>query len=172
MSVYRYIFWLQMLFNNSFYIASHRAAINFLIGTSSLLFFFRLLYVSTRFLSVLTLESSAIHWLTNWQTCFRVSGCFLCFFGCCGYWLPWISHVPHASSRITTWGTIFMERSFSVSNEWVRSWSHAFLITYDKTLTKKLSAVRPEKVTRRKKRKKSRICKASCVKRKRNKQLL
>ena len=36
----------------------------------------------------------------------------------------------------------------------MRSWSHAFLITYDKTLTKNLLAVRPEKVTRRKKRKK------------------
>ena len=34
--------------------------------------------------------------------------------------------------------------------EWVRSWSH------DKTFTKKFLAIRPEKMTRRKKRKKAR----------------
>ena len=43
-----------------------------------------------------------------------------------------------------------------MSKESVRSWSHAFLITYDKMLTKKLLAVRLEEVTRRKKRKKNR----------------
>ena len=47
-----------------------------------------------------------------------------------------------------------MERLFSVSKEWFRSWPHAFLITYDKTLTEKLLAVHPEKVAQRKKRKK------------------
>ena len=62
-------------------------------------------------------------------------------------------HVPHAS-RITTSGKIFTERPFSVSDEWVRSWSHAFLITFDKTLCKKLLVVFPGKVMRRKKRKK------------------
>ena len=46
-------------------------------------------------------------------------------------------HVPYAS-RIKTSGTIFTERHFSVSKEWLRSWSHAFLITYRKTFTKKL----------------------------------
>ena len=43
-----------------------------------------------------------------------------------------------------------LRKDFNVSKERVRSWSHAFLITYDKTLTKKLLAVRPEKVTLRK----------------------
>ena len=41
-----------------------------------------------------------------------------------------------------------------MSKESVRSWSHAFLITYDKKLAEKLLAVGPEKVTRRKKKKK------------------
>ena len=39
-----------------------------------------------------------------------------------------------------------------MSKERVTSWSHIYLITYDKTLTEKLLAVRPEKVTRKKKR--------------------
>ena len=38
----------------------------------------------------------------------------------------------------------------------LRSCSHAFFRTYDRTLAKKLLAVHPEKVTRRKKRKKTR----------------
>ena len=96
---------------------------------------FSFFYLPTRFFSVLTLEYSAIHWLT----CFRVPGWFLCFFGCYEYWLPCIlvklCHVPHAS-WIITWGTIFIEPLFSVSQEWVRSWSHAFLIAYDKTWLK------------------------------------
>ena len=73
------------------------------------------------------------------------------------FWMLWIlvtvhkpCHVPHAS-WITTWETTFIEGLFSVSREWVKSRSHAFLITYDKTLTKKLLAVCPEKMTRRKK---------------------
>ena len=40
-----------------------------------------------------------------------------------------------------------------MAKEWVRSWSHAFLIAYHKTLSKKLLAIRLEKVTRRKKEK-------------------
>ena len=124
-----------MFFNNSFYISSHGTAINFLIWTSSLFFFFRLFYLSTRLISVLTLKSYAIHWLT----CFRVSGrLFLVLF-----WMLWmlvtvhkLCHVPHAS-RIATCGRIFAKRHFSVSKEWVRSWSHAFLITYHKTLIKR-----------------------------------
>ena len=106
-------------------------------------FFFRLFYLSTRFISVLTFTSFAIHWLT----CFRVSsGLFLVLF-----WMLWmlvtvhkLCHVPHAS-RITTCGTIFTERHFSVSKEWVRSWSHAFLITSHKTLIKKLSGEKENK---------------------------
>ena len=46
-----------------------------------------------------------------------------------------------------------MEILFSVSKKLVRSWSHAFFITNLKKLAKKLLAVRPEKLTRRKKRK-------------------
>ena len=113
----------------------------FLNSTFYLFFFFRVFYLSTQFLSVLTLESSTIHWLT----CFWVSGSFLCFFGCCKCWLRLHKpcHVPH-ESRITTWATIVKERPFSVSKEWVRSWSHAFLITNYKTLTKNLLAAIPE----------------------------
>ena len=76
-------------------------------------------------------------------------------------------YVPH-KLRITTWGTIFTKRLFSVFKERVIFWSHIYLITYDKTLTEKLLAVRPEKVTRKKKRiKRTRgNCKAFCVKHK------
>ena len=151
-----YIFWWQMLFNNSFYIASHEAAISFLIWTSSLFFFFRLFYLSTRFISVLTLKSSAIHWLT----CFQVSsGKFLVLF-----WMIWmlvtmhkLCEVPHAS-WITACGTIFTERHSSVSKEWVRSSSQAFLIFYHKMLIKRFLAVHPGKVMIRKKREKQTFC--------------
>ena len=146
-----------MFFNNSFYIASHGAAINFLIWTSSF-FFLRLFYLSTQFISVLTLKSSAIHWLT----CFRVSsGLFLVLLG-----MVWmlvtvhkLCHVPHAS-RITACGIIFTERHFSVSKEWVRSWSHSFLITYYKTLIKKLfgGTSRKSDEKEKKKRKKKPEC--------------
>ena len=75
------------------------------------------------------------------------------------FWMLWmlvtvcnICYVPH-TSRITSWGTMFTEIFLDVSKEWVRSWSHAFLITTLKTLAKKLLAVHPEKVMRRKKRK-------------------
>ena len=61
-------------------------------------------------------------------------------------------HVPNAS-RITTSGTIFTEKFFSVSKEWVRSWSNASLIIYDKTLAKKLKAVRPKSCREREKEK-------------------
>ena len=59
------------------------------------------------------------------------------------YWFTWSSNQ-----------LLNVKKLFSVSKEWVRSWSHAFLITYQKTLTKKLLAVRPEKATRSKKKKK------------------
>ena len=64
-----------------------------------------------------------------------------------------LCYKPHAS-RITTSGTIFTEKLFSVPKEWVRSWSHVFLITYNKTLAKKLLSVPSEKVTRSNKKKK------------------
>ena len=88
---------------------------------------FLLTDLSYQFISVLTLKSSAIHWLT----CFWVSsGLFLVLF-----WMLWmlvtmhkLCYVLHAS-RTTTCGTIFMERLFSVSKEWVRTWSHTYYFT-------------------------------------------
>ena len=78
--------------------------------------------------------------MIHWLTCFRVS----CELFLVLFWMVWmvitvhmLCHVPH-TSRITTWGTIFTERHFNVFKEWVRSWSHVFLITYQKTFTKKL----------------------------------
>ena len=41
--------------------------------------------------------------------------------------------------------------------EWVRTWSPVFLTTKVKKFAKKLLAIRPEKVMRRKKRKKTRM---------------
>ena len=75
------------------------------------------------------------------------------------FWMLWMlvtvhktCHVAHAS-RITTWGTLFMERLFSLSNESVRSWSHAVLIIYHKTFAKKLKAVRSKPCREREKEK-------------------
>ena len=65
-------------------------------------------------------------------------------------------HVTHASG-ITTSETTFPKICFGVSKEWVRSWPHVFLITKIKKLTKKLLEVRPQKVTRREKKKKTRM---------------
>ena len=138
-----------MYFNNSFYIASYRAAINFLFWISSL--FFRFFYLKTRFLSVLTLEFSGIYQLLKLFPSFWG---FLVLF-----WMLWMlvtvhkrCHVPRASRKIT-WGTIFTKIFFSASKEWVKYWSSSFLITYLKRLAKKLLAVCPEKVTIRRKRK-------------------
>ena len=109
-----------MFFINSFYIASH-GAINFLIWTSSLFFSFRLFTYRLNF-SVLTIESSAsIHWLTGLTNLFPRFWLFLVLF-----WMLWMlvnvhkpCHVPHASRKTTTWRTIFTERLFGVSKEWV-----------------------------------------------------
>ena len=65
-------------------------------------------------------------------------------------------NVSHAS-QLTTSGTILTEIFFSVSKEWFRYWSHAFLKINIKILAEKLLAVHPEKGTRRKKRKKTRM---------------
>ena len=62
-------------------------------------------------------------------------------------------HVPH-TSRITTCGTVFTGRHFSVFKEFFRSWSHAFLITYDKTLIKKLFGCTSKKSDEKKKKQK------------------
>ena len=139
------------------YISSYGAAINFLICRSSLSFSFRLFYLSTRFMSVLTLKSSAIHRLT----CFQVSsGLFLV--------IIWMLCRVSRALQITTCGTIFMERHFSVSKEWIGSWSHAFLVTYHKTLIKKLfDGTSRKSDEKEKKKKKPRIVLQSfCVKRK------
>ena len=126
-----------MFFNSSICIALHGAAINFLIWTSYLFFFFRRFYLSTRILSVLTIESSAIHWLTSLTNLFPSFWLFLVLL-----WMLWMlvtvhnpCNVPQAS-QITTW-TIFSKRLFSASKEWLRSWSHTFLITYDEKSTKR-----------------------------------
>ena len=66
-----------------------------------------------------------------------------------------LCHVPHAS-RITTWATIFTERLFSVSKEWVRSWSLVSLITYYKKFAEKLLAIRSKKGREGKMKKKKR----------------
>ena len=125
---------------------------------SSLLFFLRFFYLSTRILSVLMIESSAsIHWLTSLTNFFPSFWLFLVLF-----WILWMlvtmdkpCHGPH-TSRMTTWVTVFTRIRFSVSKKWVRSWSHVFVVTYHKTLPRKLLAVRPEKVTTKEKRRKIR----------------
>ena len=100
---------------------------------------------------VLTIEMIC-HSLTNWPVNLFINfWLFLVLF-----WMLWMHKsccVPHVS-QVKNSGTMFTKRLYSVSKEWVRSWSQAFLITYDKTLTKKLLAFHPEKVMRRKKRKK------------------
>ena len=108
-----YIFWWNMSFNKSFYIASHGIAIYFLLWTSSLFFFLQtFLLINSTFLCFDLLSSS--YYLATCVTCFRVSGaCFWPFL--VHFWLLWIlvtvhepCLVPHAS-RITAWGTIFRE---------------------------------------------------------------
>ena len=137
-----------MFFNNSFYIASHGAAINVLTWTSSLFSFFRLFYLSTQFLLVLTIKSFArIHWLTGLTNLFPSFWLFLVLF-----WMLWMlvtvhkpCHVPHAS-RMKTSRTIFTERLFSVSKQWVRSWSHArWLKSFWKSAQKKWREGKKEK---------------------------
>ena len=79
--------------------------------------FFRLLYLSTRFLSVMILESSVIHYilLANlFRSFFRP---FLCaFLDDANAIMNKPCHVPRAS-RITTSGKFFMEIPIGVSKE-------------------------------------------------------
>ena len=77
------------------------------------------------------------------------------------FWMLWMlvtihksCHVPH-TSWIVTLGVIFTKILFGVFKEWLRSWSHAFWITNLETLAKKILPAHPEKVARRKKKKKS-----------------
>ena len=128
-----------MFFSNSFYISSHIAPIDCFFWTSFRFFFLRLSYLLTQFLSILTLEFSAIYLANLFQRAFPNFWLFLVLFR-----MLWMMvtvnkpcHIPHMSWIITC-GTIFMGGHFGVSKEWVRSWSHEFLITYHKTLIKKL----------------------------------
>ena len=73
-----------------------------------------------------------------------------------------VCHVLHAS-RLTTYGTIFLEIFFGVSKEWVKSWSHVFLISNLNIFPKKLLVVRPEKGTRREKKNKTRMAIAKLI---------
>ena len=87
------------------------------------------------------------------------------------FWMLWMlatilipCHVPHAL-RITTWGTLFTERLFIVSKEWIRSWSQASLIIYHKTFTKNLrQSVQNTAEEEKKKKKEKYNCKALCIK--------
>ena len=68
-------------------------------------------------------------------------------------------HVPY-ELRITTLETIFTKTLFGVT----RSWSHAFLVTDIRMLTKKLLAVRPKTLRRKRRKKKKRgSSKTFCV---------
>ena len=124
-----------MFFSNSFYICPHGAAINFLILTSPLSFFARRFHLSTQSLSFLTLVFSVMHCFTLFLTLFWMLWMLVTVFHSC--------HVPHAS-RITTWGTLFTERLFSLSKEWVRSWLHSSLTICEKTFATRLKEVRPK----------------------------
>ena len=89
-----YIFWGHKFFNKSVCTASYGAPINAFFW-ASFLFLQTFSLINSRFFSVLILESSVIYYIrrTSWLACFRVSGHFLCFFGCCECWLEWISRV-------------------------------------------------------------------------------
>ena len=112
---------------------------------------FSFLFLQTFLL--LTLKSSAINCITY----FRVSrGLFFVLF-----WILWmlvtvkkLCHVPHAL-WITTSGTIFTERHFSMSKDWVRPWSHALYITYHKTFTRKYFGSPSRKSDEKEKKKKN-----------------
>ena len=157
-----------MFFNNSFWISSHGAAINFLIWTFSLSSDF---FTNQLDFSVLSMESSAIYCpITNLFPSFWL---FLVLF-----WRLWMlgtvfkpCHVPHVS-RITTLEILFAERCFSVSKELVRSWSHVSLIVHRKQLLKSLrqSVQNPVEKEKKKKKEKKGNCKALCAKRQTQKQ--
>ena len=117
-----------------------------------LFFFFRLFYLSTRFLFVLILEFPVIYQLANLFSNFWL---FLVLF-----WMLWMlvtvnkrCHESHAP-RIATWETIFTETFFVVLKEWARSWSHTSVVTNVKMLAKKFLSVRPKTTLRIRKRKK------------------
>ena len=132
-----------MFFNNSLYISPHGAAINFLD-------IFPFLLIRT-FLLISSISLCSFRW-------------FLVLF-----WMLWMLvtvfrlwHVPH-ESRITTSRILFTERFLTVSKMWVRSCSHASLIIYIKTVSKKLNAVRPKSCHEGEKEKETQF-KALCAK--------
>ena len=143
-----YIFWWQMFFNKNFHIASHGAPI-------SCFFWIYFRFLQT-FLLINSISFCSDCWIfyhplhINWLICFWVSWSHFSVL----FWMlrmlvtmnKWC-HVPHAS-RITTLGKIFTKIPFGLPKEWVRSWSHAFLITNAKLLAKKLLTVSP-KILRR-----------------------
>ena len=145
-----------MFFNNSFYIFSHGAAIYFLIWTSCL----------------------SSNFLTSQLNFSLLANLFLSFWLLLGFfWMLWmlftvlnLCHVPHVP-RLTTWGTLFTERHFSVYKKWQRSWSYASLTIYNKTFAKNLKAVCPKssREPEKKKRKRKAIAKRYALKHKRNK---
>ena len=150
-----YIFCWHMFFNKSFYIASNGELINCFFWTSFL--FLQPFYLSTGVLSFMILESSVIHYI-------QLANLFPSFW--LFFVLFWmlrllvavnkLCNVPHGS-RIKTLETIFTKIRFGGSKEWVRSWSHSSLIKDLRTFVKKLSAVFPNTLRRkRKKRKKER----------------
>ena len=79
-----YIFWWDMIINKSLYYCHivHQS-----ISSEELFFFFRIFYLSTRFLSFLTPASSVIFNL------FPSFWLFLFFYVCCGCWLPLMRQV-------------------------------------------------------------------------------
>ena len=88
-----YIFWWHMFCNKSFYIASYGVPIHCFFWTPSFFLQTSLLINSVSFCLDAWIFCHLLH--TSWITCFRVSGHFLCFFGCCKCWLPWISRVMY-----------------------------------------------------------------------------
>ena len=147
-----YIFYLTIYVLQQQFLLLHK-------GKQSISFSEHLLFSFTSDLFTYQLDFS---FLTICITCFRVSsGRFWHFLVLFWMLLMLVTvhepcHVPHAL-WIRTSETIFMEICSGMSKEWVRSWSHVFLITKVKTFHKKLLAVCPEKVARRKKRKKTRM---------------
>ena len=114
-------FLINMFFNNSFYIASHGAAINLFFWTSPLFLFSRPFYLSTQFLCFD--PYIFCHLLVVHITCFRVFSSrfwqFLVLFldpVHAGYHAFKLCHVPQ-ESWITTSGTTFTGICFGVSKE-------------------------------------------------------
>ena len=116
-----------MFFNNSFYISSHGA---------EYLNIFPFLFLQT-----FLLINSISLCFDPWIFCHPLTNLFLSFL----LFLVLLWMLSYAT-RITNndFRNNFKEKLFSVSKEWVRSWSHPSLIIYHKTFAKKLKTVRPK----------------------------